>query len=191
MRKLLIGIAAILVVLFILDMTVLKDEGMINKVSQGDTYDKVDNKDAVPVGVHAGERAPDFTVNDLDGNPVSLSDFEGKKIMLNFWASWCGPCRLEMPHMERIYQESDKEDVVIIGVNLLTTEKSIENVYNFIEDYHLTFPIPLDEDGRLSVDYEILAYPTTYFIDSDRVIRNKTVGTMTEEYMLKQIGKLQ
>lgn len=191
MKKFLIGIAAILIILFIVDMTVLKDDGMLNKFSQGDKYEKAKNLDELPIGLNAGERAPDFTVNDLEGNPISLSDFRGKKILLNFWASWCGPCRIEMPHMERIYQEYEKDDIAIVGVNMLTTEKSIENVTSFIEDYGLTFPIPLDETGELHVKFEIMAYPTSYFIDSDGVIRSKTVGTMDEEHMLNELMKLQ
>lgn len=191
MKKFLIGIAAILIVLFIVDLTVLKDNGMMNKLSQGDQYEKATNPDELPIGLNVGERVPDFTVNDLEGNPISLSDFHGKKVLLNFWASWCPPCRAEMPYMERIYQEYKKDDIAIVAVNMLTTEKSIDDVHQFIEDFELSFPIPVDEEGELGETFEIMSYPTSYFIDSDGVIRSKMIGTMDEEYMIKELQKLQ
>lgn len=191
MKRFLIGVAAILIVLLILDLTVLKDDGLMNKLSQGEKYEKAADPQELPVGLNVGERAPDFTVKDLDGKPISLSDFKGKRVLLNFWASWCPPCRAEMPYMERIYQDYKDDGIAIVAVNMLTTEKKIEDVVDFVNNYELTFPIPLDEEGELGTTYEIMAYPTSYFIDSDGVIRSKMTGTMDEEYIENELLKLQ
>jgi len=81
----------------------------------------------VEVGIKKGQRAPNFTLLDLEGNEVELSDFIGKKVILNVWATWCPPCRAEMPHMEKVYEKNSGE-VVVLGVNLTNTEKSDSNV---------------------------------------------------------------
>lgn len=140
----------------------------------------------IPIGIEKGQQAPNFTLNDLNGNPVQLSDYRGKKVLLNFWASWCPPCRAEMPHMQQFHEDTMK-DTVILGINLASTEKSIKNVTSFIEKFGLTFPIVLDEEGDIMQDYAIIAYPTTYFINEQGVIHEIFLGAINYEIMQKTI----
>ena len=82
-------------------------------------------------GILRGQFAPEFSLTDLPGNPVRLSDFKGKKVLVNFWATWCPPCRVEMPHMQKFYEDYQSKDVVILGVNLTPTEENPDNVKHF------------------------------------------------------------
>ena len=112
-----------------------------------------------------GTVAPDFELQTLDGETVKLSDFRGEKVLLNFWASWCGPCRSEMPDMQKFHEEHD--DVTILAVNLTETETKPESVDEFLEEYGITFPILSDVNSDVSTMYKALALPTSYLIDSE------------------------
>lgn len=125
MKKFLIGAAILIAVLFVIDKTILKEKGIAVKINEHEKYEKAKNPSELPIGLEKGERAPDFTLTDLKGNTVKLSDFKGKKVMLNFWASWCPPCKAEMPYMEQIYKKYKKEDIEIVAVNLTATEKKL------------------------------------------------------------------
>lgn len=130
-------------------------------------------------------KAPDFTLKDFDGNNVSLSDFRGKKVFLNFWATWCPPCKAEMPDIEKIYQENkDDKDFVIIAVDLGEDE---ETVKNFIDQNKYNFKILLDTDQSVGAQYNITAIPTSFFIDRDGNITNMRRGSMGEEEMREYI----
>lgn len=142
------------------------------------------------VGIQIGNKAPDFTLYDLDGNPVKLSDFDGKKRMVNFWATWCPPCRVEMPHMQRIWEDYQDDDIVILAVNLTHTEKSNEVIQQFAQQYDLTFPIVLDEKGDITVEYQVFAYPTSYMIDSSGIIRQRFQGAVNYEVMRKALRQM-
>ena len=104
-----------------------------------------------------GSIPPDFELSTMAGDVVKLSDFKGKKVILNFWASWCGPCKAEMPHMQKYYKKyKESDNVEIIAVNLTTEERrGLKGVKEFIEIYDLTFPIPLDKEGTANEDYQI------------------------------------
>lgn len=141
-------------------------------------------------GVNVGDTAVDFTLTTLDGQTVKLSDYRGKKVLLNFWATWCPPCKVEMPHMEKFYKDYQDKQVVILGVNLAHTESSVEDVQRFVKNYGLTFPIVSDEKGKISSRYQVVAYPTSYVIDSQGVIRNKFQGAINEEMMIKTFKAL-
>lgn len=143
-----------------------------------------------PEGLQVGDTAPDFTLETLEGEKVSLSDFKGKKVFLNYWATWCPPCREEMPEMQR-FQEAYGEEVVILAVNGTGSEKSIENVATFVEDGGYTFPVLLDKELSLNQDYQIISIPTTYFIGTDGTIQEpRIVGPMTYEDMEKMKNAL-
>ncbi|MBU8878771.1 TlpA family protein disulfide reductase [Bacillus sp. FJAT-29790] len=190
MKKFLIGAALIVLILFIVDKSILKDNGIVKKAEQFQKYEKIENAEQLPVGLNKGDKAPEIELVDLEGHTVKLSDYKGKPILLNFWASWCGPCRIEMPYMEKQYKKYKKDGFEILAVNVTQTEKKRSDVDKFIKDFQLTFTIPLDEKGTASADYEIIGYPTSYFIDSDGVIRSKVIGPLDEEFLEKEIRRL-
>lgn len=133
------------------------------------------------VGVTEGSSAPDFELSTLNGESMSLSSLKGKKVMINFWATWCPPCRSEMPDMQKVQDEND--DVVVLAVNLTSSESSIDTVESFVKELGLTFPVLLDEKGEINNQYEVLSYPTSYFVDENGVIQTKFVGALSYEQM--------
>lgn len=189
MRKFILIITMIVLVLFVVDQFILKDKGLISKTDEN-KYEVIKDAGTLPVGIKVENQAPNFQVKDLNGNQVSLADYRGKKILLNFWASWCPPCKAEMPHMEELYKELKDDGWVILALNMTNTEDSLENVTAFARDQKLTFPILLDEKGEVSSVFEILAYPTSYFIDSSGVIRNKVTGALDKEKMYRELMRL-
>lgn len=122
-----------------------------------------------------GFLAPDFVLSGLDYQDISLSDFKGTPVILNFWASWCPPCKAEMPSFEKAYQEFSGSGLKIIAINA-TSQDSIADVSFFIEEYGITFPVPLDKTGEVSNDFLVHSLPTTYFIDKDGLIREIIIG---------------
>jgi peroxiredoxin len=141
-------------------------------------------------GLIKGDMAPDFTLTTLDGKKVQLSDLKGKKIIVNFWATWCPPCKAEMPHMQNYYEDFAKdENVEILAVNLTNGDK-VESVQNFVEDYGLTFPIPMDVEGKVGETYQAITIPTSYMIDTKGRIQNKIVGPMDENMMKDFVSNL-
>lgn len=143
-------------------------------------------------GLKKGDIPPDFELSTLSGDVVKLSDLKGKKVILNFWASWCGPCKAEMPHMEKYYKKyKDKDNVEIIAVNLTTAEKrGMKGVEEFVDAYGLTFPIPLDKEGTVEEDYRIIPIPTTFMIGTDGKISQKIVGPMDEKALRDLVKNL-
>jgi peroxiredoxin len=135
------------------------------------------------IGLQEGNKAPNFGLKTLDGQKVKLSDMVGKKVILNFWATWCPPCKAEMPHMQDFYEEQKNNQVTILAVNLTTSEKSSDNIGSFVKDYGLTFPIVLDSEGQVGQTYQAVTIPTSYIIDTKGVIRKKIVGPMDKEMM--------
>jgi peroxiredoxin len=129
-------------------------------------------------GINAGMVAPNFTLKNLAGEEINLKDYRGKKVMLNFWATWCPPCKEEMRAMEKFYKENSKE-VEILAVNL----DPQNNVKGFVEENELTFPILLDEEGSTQQTYSVISIPTTLIIDEQGLILKKHIGSMTIEKM--------
>ncbi|WP_055108281.1 peroxiredoxin family protein [Paenibacillus ihumii] len=145
--------------------------------------------EAIPVGLKVGNRAPDFTLQNLDGEEVQLSDYRGRTVMLNFWASWCPPCRIEMPHMERFYERYAEKGAVVLAVNMTHLEEGKEHVESFLEEFGLTFPHAVDETGRVTEQYQIMAYPTTYVLDSEGVITQRFQGAIDYNMMKEAYEK--
>lgn len=129
-------------------------------------------------GLKVGAKAPDFELKTLAGDTVKLSDLKGKKVMLNFWATWCPPCKAEMPAMEEFHKEAG-DDVVILAVNI---DPHLD-VKAFVDENGITFPIPLDEEDKVNETYQVLSIPTTYFIDTKGNIGNKYIGAMNHDTM--------
>ncbi|MEC1612789.1 redoxin domain-containing protein [Bacillus mojavensis] len=136
------------------------------------------------IGIEEGQQAPDFTLKTLSGERSSLSDVRGKKVLLNFWATWCKPCRQEMPAMEELQKE--QSDLAVIAVNFTSAEKSEKQVHAFADSYHLTFPILIDKKG-INADYNVFSYPTTYILDEKGVIQDIHIGTMTKKEMKEKL----
>ncbi len=137
----------------------------------------------VSVGVKQGNLAPDFELKTLDGKNIKLSDLRGKRVVVNLWATWCPPCRAEMPDMQEFYETYKNKGIVVLGVNLTTKERQPESIAKFIEQFGLTFPILLDEQGHVADLYQSVAIPTSYIIDSKGIIHRKVVGPMNKEMM--------
>lgn len=133
------------------------------------------------------EEAVEFELQTLSGETVRLSDYEGKKVILNFWATWCPPCKAEMPHMQNFYAQYG-EDVEIIAVNLMSRDNGINAVKEFVEANELTFPIPLDVDDVYGKKYEVKTIPTSYIINTKGEAIQKIVGPM-DESMMKSLVK--
>ncbi len=144
----------------------------------------------VAVGIEKGNLAPDFELLLLNGESKKLSDFQGQKVMLNFWASWCGPCRAEMPEMQQLHEEYKEKGISIVAVNAFHTETSTAAPEEFINELGLSFPVLVDEKGEVSETYQVIALPTTYFIDSEGKIQDKFTGTLNYEQMLNGLSKL-
>jgi peroxiredoxin len=117
--------------------------------------------------------APDFTLEDPSGTPVSLRDFRGKIVFVNFWATWCVPCRAEMPAMEHLYQEFRGQGLVLVAVNF---KDGAEQVSAFGKELHLTFPLALDGKGAVASAYGVRGLPSTYLIDRDGHLIGQVIG---------------
>lgn len=144
------------------------------------------------VGLRQGDLPPDFELTTVTGETVKLSDLKGKKVILNFWATWCPPCKAEMPHMQNYYKNSaEKDNVEIIAVNLTTGEhRGVKAVQEFVDSYGLTFPIPLDETGVVGESYQAFRIPTTYILNTDGTIAHVLVGPMDESMMERLVQDL-
>jgi peroxiredoxin len=125
-------------------------------------------------GVSPGSAAPDFEIALLGKEGMlRLSDFKGKVVVLNFWASWCPPCRWEMPDFERMWQEYRDKDVVFLGVAVADFE---DKALGFAEKTGVTYPLALDATGEVAKDYGITSMPTTYFIDREGKVARRLVS---------------
>ena len=143
-------------------------------------------------GLGQGDTPPNFVLTTVTGDVVKLSDYKGKKVILNFWASWCPPCKAEMPHMEKFYKEyKDSANVEILAINMTTTERrGLPTIEKFVNAYGLTFPIPLDEDGDVTKAYGVISPPLTYFINTDGTIALTFNGSMDEQTLIELVDNL-
>ncbi|RAL21499.1 cytochrome C biogenesis protein [Thermoflavimicrobium daqui] len=141
-----------------------------------------------PLQAEEGKPAPKFNLVTLEGKSVKLSDYRGKKVILNFWATWCPPCQAEMPHMQKFYEKNKENGVEILAVNLTSMDKGTAAIRKFVKDYRLTFPILLDKDGAVGSQYQAISIPTSYILDANGVVVKKILGPM-DENMLESLVK--
>lgn len=131
--------------------------------------------------------APDFTLTDQYGEPHTLSDYQGQTVFLNFWATWCGPCKMEMPDIQALYEEWDENagDLVVLGVAGpgIGREGSAEDIAAFLEENGYTYPVVMDDTGTLFYQYGISAYPTTFMIDPEGNVFGYVQGAVSREIM--------
>ncbi len=141
------------------------------------------------IGVFSGNKAMDFTLEDADGNVVSLSDFYGRPIVLNFWATWCSPCKAEMPYMEKIWREYQEKgsDLVYLLVNV---GESVETVQGFYEKNFFTMPVVYDKNSRIFTRYLFRGIPGTLFIDREGVIKARYNEMLPEATFRTQIARI-
>ena len=145
-------------------------------------------------------QAFDFSAMDKDGNTVKLSDYKGKKVYINVWASWCGPCIREMPELEKVYQKlKDKEDVVFLSItspsddefkNQSPQDKDKATILAKAKELGVTYPVLFDVNDRFLINYTVRSFPTHVFINSDGTIANKVSGAVTESALEEEISKL-
>jgi peroxiredoxin len=131
-----------------------------------------------------GFLAPEFTINSIDGESYTLSGFRGKAVLVNLWATWCPPCRAEMPAIERIHQEFKDQGFIVLGINT-TNQDDPAAIPAFLDQYNITFPILLDESGSVSALYQLRSLPSSYFIDRGGVIRDIVIGGPMSEALLR------
>ncbi len=120
-------------------------------------------------------QAPDFTLTALDGKTYDLKQTKGKPVMINFWASWCGPCNIEAPELSQLYSKY-KGKFALYAVNATNTENSLDQVKNFARKYKFQFPVLLDKGGKLSRRYQIKPLPTTFILNDKGQIVDKVIG---------------
>lgn len=192
MKKKIFGLLLILALIAIALTNLVK-----SKVAEGEKMDtsstqvstEVNNK--TKSGIEINQMAPDFSLKTLDGKEAKLSDYRGQKVILNFWATWCPPCKAEIPHMEKYYKNHAKKDhVEILAVNLTKSDKDENYIKDFIKSYDMTYPVLLDTEGEQQKQYEIVTIPTTFIIDTKGVIQKKIVGPMDQNMMIKTIASI-
>lgn len=141
------------------------------------------------VSLMIGNQAPDFMLPTLDGEMVSLSQFQGQPVLVNFWASWCLPCRQEMPEFVRIYTESKAEGLVILGVNL-TQVDSLPETQAFVEEFEIQFPVLLDGDGVVKSLYRVIGIPVSIFVRRDGIVTRIQIGVVTAEQINQYVSEI-
>ena len=153
--------------------------GDATETSEADTTSDQDAKDSVLsyLPLSEGDTAPDFTAALADGSEFTLSEQQGKVVLLNFWATWCGPCVREMPAFERLKEEYG-EEVAILAVNCM---ENADTVAAFIEENGYTFPVAIDEEGTVSARYPTQGIPYTLVIDGEGIVQNIYVGAADAE----------
>ena len=162
------------------DTDIHSDEN--NESSGSDTNESTDENTTFP--------APDFTVYDRAGNTVRLSDFLGKPVVLNFWASWCGPCKMEMPDFEEIYKEY-KEELHFIMVNLTDgSRETMDTATTFLDRSGYTFPVYYDKDSDAAYTYQVYGIPVTYFINAEGNLIAQGSSALDAETIKRGIGMI-
>ena len=147
-----------------------------------------------------GTQAFDFTAMDKDGKTVKLSDFKGKKVYINMWASWCGPCMREIPELEKVYQKyKNNKDIVFLSMtspndaefkNQSPQDKSKDVILKKAKELGATYPVLFDVNDRFIINYAIRSFPTHILINSDGTFETRIAGAVTEESLTKEIEKL-
>lgn len=138
----------------------------------------------------AGFLAPDFTLQTLDGQTVKLSDLRGKAVLINFWASWCPPCKAEMPAIQQVYDEYREKGLVVLAIDA-ADQDTLASAQAFLAANQLTFPVPLDANGETTRLYKVNSFPTTFFVGPDGIIYDVVVGgPMTGAALRLRVEKL-
>ena len=150
----------------------------------------ISDQERTQTAPQAGFLAPDFTLNSLTGEAVTLSDLRGHPVLVNLWASWCGPCRAEMPAIQRVYDQFRARGFIVLAVNV-TLQDDLQAAQKFVEEFGFTYPILLDVDGQAASLYKLRAFPSSYFIDEKGVIQEVVLGgPMNEALLVTRVEQL-
>jgi thiol-disulfide isomerase/thioredoxin len=153
-----------------------------NFYNNSDSAEEYEGSGSAP---EIGETAPDFQLDSLSGGSVTLSEHRGRPALVNFWATWCGPCVEEMPVIESRFREHYPELVVLA----IESDSSRNDLLDFVQEEEITFTV-LIGTGNIERDYEIYAYPTSFFIDANGVVQSVVVGSMTENSLDTELAKI-
>jgi cytochrome c biogenesis protein CcmG/thiol:disulfide interchange protein DsbE len=143
-----------------------------------------------PTVVKIGDLAPEIDLKSMTGDQIVLSKLQGRPVVVNFWATWCGPCREEFPALVRMFKQYHDQGLVVVGVNF-QDDNSDEGVLTFMRNTLVNFPIVRDIGERLGREYRVDGLPTSYFIDKSGIVRDIVVGgPMTDDFLDKQFAKI-
>ena len=150
-------------------------------VLSANTTDTATNNTLAP---QAGFAAPDFTLKTSNNEEYTLSKLKGNAVLINLWATWCPPCRAEMPTIEKMYKEYKDRGFIVLAVDM-TYQDDLTGVAPFIQQYGLTFPILLEETGNVAALYQLRSLPSSYFIDRAGIIQEVVIGGPMSEALLR------
>ena len=177
--------AAGLVLAAVAILELLENRGYLDSsVPRVDSVQQSVTGKATPVDPQAGKPAPDFELSTLDGKTVHLSDYKGHPVLVNYWATWCPPCRDELPLIQ-VRHAQYSPDLVVPAIN---AGEDSATVKNYIEKEGLTFPVLLDPDWKVEALFGIMAYPTSIFIDRNGVVQARYVGGMNQDVLDDYLG---
>jgi thiol-disulfide isomerase/thioredoxin len=142
--------------------------------------------DPRPAAPRVNSQSPDFTLNNLSGEQIRLSERHGKPVIVNFWATWCGPCVLEMPNLEKYYEKYPGQ-FDILAVN---ADEEKYRVESFVKDMRITFNILLDPGGAIEARYQVSAYPTSFILDKEGIIRIQHIGLLDEKHLAEYLAQV-
>ena len=131
-----------------------------------------------------GSQAPEFMLQSLDGSVIDLKDLRGRAVVLNFWATWCVPCRAEMPALQDAYSEQQDQNLVVLAINMEEGEKQVKE---YVNELKLTFPVVLDKDGSVGRLYTLLGLPSSFFVDRNGAIRAISFGSINRSAIDRRI----
>ncbi|MEG6565422.1 TlpA family protein disulfide reductase [Thermoanaerobacterium saccharolyticum] len=163
-----------IVLVFILGISIyfLNNYVVSSQIKNQNTDTTINN---AQIGIEKGDLAPDFTLKDVNGKTVTLSKLKGKKVILNFWATTCPYCKIEMPELNKFYQ-NNKNDVVLLAIDIGEDKSTVEN---YLAGKGYSFDVLLDSDAKVAMDYKVQFIPMSFFIDKDGIIRAISNGAMT------------
>lgn len=151
-------------------------------------FERAGSERSAPAAPQVGKLAPDFQLPSLDGQVVALSNLRGKPVLINFWATWCGPCREEMPYLQQIYDGWSDQGLVLLTIDI---QESPATIREFMQNHNLTLPVLLDSRGSVTQRYNIIGIPTTFLIDKEGIIQAKKIGPFPSAKAIeKELGKI-
>ncbi len=145
-----------------------------------------EDESVAQVAARVNFQAPDFALTTLEGKSITLGEYRGKIVLINFWATWCPPCRAEMPELNAVAQ-AHRDQLIVLAIN---NGETIERVQSFVAEFQLTFPVLLDPDGAVASKYAVLGLPTSFFVDRNGLVRAANIGAMSRAYIEAQITAL-